>query len=168
MRARANVLVSRPPAARPGDKRRDHGGDTLRQALAQCNELLMNLDHVIADDDVRADIDKINKVRRTEHVSAAHETDSPFLLPWRECLAVTIDLGGYGCVWLVRRAGSREVEKGCAEAWCVTRSSCVLAEAYTLSNAVECRVPRVAHRGQQEKTVASIFPDEQSECVPFH
>ena len=41
---------------------RDHGGDTLRKALAQCNELLMNLEHVIADDDVRADIDKILKV----------------------------------------------------------------------------------------------------------
>lgn len=74
-------LSARPPAARPGEKRRDHGGDTLRKALAQCNELLMNLDHVITDDDVRADIDKINKVRHPEHVLAPRA--------WRECLAAT-------------------------------------------------------------------------------
>ena len=50
-------------AARVGDKtKRDHRGDTLRKALAQCNELLMNLEHVIADDDIRSDIDKIYKV----------------------------------------------------------------------------------------------------------
>jgi hypothetical protein len=53
-----------PGAARVGDTRkRDHNGDTLREALAQCNELLMNLEHVISDDDIRADIDKIYKVR---------------------------------------------------------------------------------------------------------
>ena len=42
-----------------GDKRQAHGGDTLRKALLECNELLMNLEHVISDDEIRADIDAI-------------------------------------------------------------------------------------------------------------
>ena len=46
-----------------GDKRQAHGGDTLRKALLECNELLMNLEHVISDDEIRADIDTIYKVR---------------------------------------------------------------------------------------------------------
>ena len=46
--------------------------------MAQCNELLMNLDNVIADDDVRADIEKIQKVR-PEHALASHEMASPVL-----------------------------------------------------------------------------------------
>ena len=46
-----------------GDKRQAHGGDTLRKALLECNELLMNLEHVISDDEIRADIDAIYKVR---------------------------------------------------------------------------------------------------------
>ena len=50
-------------AARVGDKRQAHGGDTLRKALLECNELLMNLEHVISDDEIRADIDAIYKVR---------------------------------------------------------------------------------------------------------
>ena len=50
-------------AARVGDKRQAHGGDTLRKALLECNELLMNLEHVISDDEIRADIDTIYKVR---------------------------------------------------------------------------------------------------------
>ena len=89
--------------------------------MAQCNELLMNLDHVIADDDVRADIDKINKVRRPERVLASHAS-SP-------CSWPVHDLVAYRCVCLFRRVGSREVEEGSAEAGCVTRSSCLLAAA---------------------------------------
>ena len=56
-------LALSPSATKNSAKRRKVSeGDTWRAAMVECNERLMNLDNVISDDEIRADVALIYKV----------------------------------------------------------------------------------------------------------
>ena len=56
-------LALSPSATKNSAKRRKVSeGDTMRAAMVDCNERLMNLDNVISDDEIRADVALIYKV----------------------------------------------------------------------------------------------------------
>eukprot|EP01051_Picozoa_sp_SAG22_P006734 SAG22_NODE_451_length_10354_cov_5.184983_3_plen_177_part_00 len=79
------LVLDRASAFGIGGKKRKAFGeeDELRKAMAMANERLMNLDFVMPDDDIKTDLETINKVSRNRSATVPAQTDSQNSLPCR-------------------------------------------------------------------------------------